>query len=270
MEKEIASLQRKLKAKTEEADGIRVYLKRNHTSFVSVMKPRLRVSNARYQGKQGNQNLLTDIRYLQIALAGKIPEECGNDRVKLPQLVQKGREVVEAKCGRLTVDGSAQCNTEPNMFSKPIPYAGGPASGVPEKPCTSSPPFSSTATYTNNTEIMSASQPVTVPMSYTQMYPPMPAPMSQIPPWYSGYYNPYQYNPYSPSFVIPATISTPPAAISTPSATISKPPEMISKPPETISKPPETISTPDQFQPPLPPNESPLEKPPLPSDDSSV
>lgn len=70
-------------------------MKKSFTNFVRNVRQRLqRLFPDLYKGKDGNQRLLRDVRFLKIACNGNIPEETANKREKLTELIYQGRNKV--------------------------------------------------------------------------------------------------------------------------------------------------------------------------------
>lgn len=87
------------------------FAEKNKTNFVRNVRPRLQRSfPSLYHGKEGNQKLLRDVRYLKIACDGKIPPITANDGENLEKLVRKGRNKVKENTG---------LNPESDNFLKP-------------------------------------------------------------------------------------------------------------------------------------------------------
>ena len=64
------------------------------------VRPRLlRLFPEVYKGKDGNQRLLRDTRYLKISCNGKIPEPASNERDHLQQLIRAGKSKVVQDLG---------------------------------------------------------------------------------------------------------------------------------------------------------------------------
>ena len=64
------------------------------------VRPRLlRLFPELYKGKDGNQRLLRDTRYLKISCNGKIPEPTSNERDHLQQLIRAGKSKVVQDLG---------------------------------------------------------------------------------------------------------------------------------------------------------------------------
>ena len=67
----------------DELSNIKVFPQHNSTNFIIVQRPVLKcLFPAKYVGKDGNQNLQCDIRYLKVACAGKIPQYLTMHNVK--------------------------------------------------------------------------------------------------------------------------------------------------------------------------------------------
>ena len=76
------------------------FAEKNKTNFVRNVRPRLqRHLPELYKGKEGNQKLLRDVRYLKISCNGKIPPVTENDRENLEELIQKGKDKVVSTTG---------------------------------------------------------------------------------------------------------------------------------------------------------------------------
>ncbi len=59
----------------------------------------LRLFPELYKGKDGNQRLLRDTRYLKISCNGKIPEATADERDRLQQLIRAGKSKVAQDTG---------------------------------------------------------------------------------------------------------------------------------------------------------------------------
>lgn len=69
--------------------------KKSSTNFIRNVRPRLqRLFPDLYKGKDGNQRLLRDVRFLKIACSGNIPQETENDKEKLKELIYQGKNKV--------------------------------------------------------------------------------------------------------------------------------------------------------------------------------
>ena len=76
------------------------FKKKSSTNFIRNVRPRLqRLFPALYKGKDGNQRLLKDIRYLKISCSGKIPPETADEKQRLEELIRQGKNKVVKDTG---------------------------------------------------------------------------------------------------------------------------------------------------------------------------
>ena len=76
------------------------FAKKSQTNFIRNVRPRLqRLFPALYKGKDGNQRLLRDTRFLKIACKGKIPDATADEGECLQELIRKGKSKVAQDTG---------------------------------------------------------------------------------------------------------------------------------------------------------------------------
>lgn len=76
------------------------FTEKSQVNFVRNVRPRLqRLFPDKYKGKDGMQQLLRDIRYVKIAVDGKIPPVSDNDKENFRSLIRKGKSKVSADFG---------------------------------------------------------------------------------------------------------------------------------------------------------------------------
>lgn len=76
------------------------FAKKSQTNFIRNVRPRLlRLFPELYKGKDGNQRLLKDTRYLKISCNGKIPDVKADERDHLQQLIRAGKSKVAQDLG---------------------------------------------------------------------------------------------------------------------------------------------------------------------------
>ena len=74
--------------------------KKSSTNFIRNIRPILqRNFPERYKGKDGNQRLLRDTRYLKISCGGKIPPESLNEKEELDEWIRQGKHKVVKDIG---------------------------------------------------------------------------------------------------------------------------------------------------------------------------
>ena len=84
------------------------------------VRPRLqRLFPNKYKGKDGMQQLLRDVRYMKIAVDGKIPPVSDNDRENFRSLIKKGKSKVSADFGTCST-GNLLEKTEPGIEDFPM------------------------------------------------------------------------------------------------------------------------------------------------------
>lgn len=134
-EKEIASFEKDIHVNHERMENIRTFLQTNTTNFIKMMKPRLQTAfTLKYKGKDGNQHLQKDIRFIKLSTNEKILENIktiGADG--LTNLMKTGEKMLSTKY-KLPVDDNdsnasfavsksdASARTLPTLdFSSPQP-----------------------------------------------------------------------------------------------------------------------------------------------------
>jgi hypothetical protein len=76
------------------------FAEKSQVNFVRNVRPRLqRLFPNKYKGKDGMQQLLRDVRYMKIAVDGKIPPVSDNDKENFRILIEKGKSKVSADFG---------------------------------------------------------------------------------------------------------------------------------------------------------------------------
>jgi len=94
-EKSIKSLEGKILEKEQELQNLQEFSKKLSTNFVRNVRMRLqRLFPDLYKGKDGNQKLLRDVRFLKIACSGNIPKEMPNEKENLKALILQGKNKV--------------------------------------------------------------------------------------------------------------------------------------------------------------------------------
>ena len=84
------------------------------------VRPRLqRLFPNKYKGKDGMLQLLSDVRYMKIAVDGKIPPVSDNDRENFLSLIKKGKGKVSADFGTSST-GNLLEKTEPGIEDFPM------------------------------------------------------------------------------------------------------------------------------------------------------
>ncbi len=93
-------IEEKIQSKEREITQLKEFNEKNTTNFVRNVRPRLRslFPNV-YKGKDGNQKLLRDVRYLKISCEGKIPPVTKDDRENFEKLLREGKEKVVETIG---------------------------------------------------------------------------------------------------------------------------------------------------------------------------
>ncbi|KAK3107833.1 hypothetical protein FSP39_023146 [Pinctada imbricata] len=117
--KEIAELEKRIKHIDEELCSIKVFQEHNSTNFITVVRPVLKsFFPEKYVGKDGNQNLQRDLRYLKIASFGKIPLDLGEKNISI--LLQRGKSKVSCTLGI-----QDNCDDVSNVTTKTLPAEDG-------------------------------------------------------------------------------------------------------------------------------------------------
>ena len=99
-EKSMKNVEARIREKEEELLQLQEFAKKSQTNFIRNVRPRLlRLFPELYKGKDGNQRLLRDTRYLKISCNGKIPEVTADERDYLQQLVRAGKSKVAQDLG---------------------------------------------------------------------------------------------------------------------------------------------------------------------------
>ena len=99
-EKSMKNVEARIREKEEELLQLQECAKKSQTNFIRNVRPRLlRLFPELYKGKDGNQRLLRDTRYLKISCNGKIPEVTADERDYLQQLVRAGKSKVAQDLG---------------------------------------------------------------------------------------------------------------------------------------------------------------------------
>ncbi|XP_033734636.1 uncharacterized protein LOC117323489 [Pecten maximus] len=98
-EKEVAALEKDVRINEDKINGLQTFLQTNTTNFVKMVKPRLQLAFlAKYKGKDGNQLLQRDLRYIKLATQGKIPSNITSiSPAELENLIKNGKKTVSAK-----------------------------------------------------------------------------------------------------------------------------------------------------------------------------
>ena len=123
--KEVAHLEKRMKNIDDELSNIKVFQQHNSTNFITVLRPVLKsLFPAKYIGKDGNQSLQRDIRYLKVSCAGKIPQDLTMQNVSL--LLRKGKSKVSDTIGVEFVSNAVDQDTTPDTSCQPVQYRPGP------------------------------------------------------------------------------------------------------------------------------------------------
>ena len=94
-EKSIKTLEGKIREKEQELQNLQEFAKKLSTNFVRNVRMRLqRLFPDLYKGKDGNQKLLRDVRFLKIACNGNIPKEMPNEKENFKALILQGKNKV--------------------------------------------------------------------------------------------------------------------------------------------------------------------------------
>ena len=90
-------MEEKIQTKEREVAQLKEFYEKNVTNFVRNVRPRLcSLFPNVYKGKEGNQKLLRDVRYLKISCERKIPPVTKDDMEKFEKLISEGKgKVVE-------------------------------------------------------------------------------------------------------------------------------------------------------------------------------
>ena len=76
MEKEILTLEKELRSSEDQYKSLQSFINNNTTTFSASVKPiLLQRFPHKYMGKNGNQNLLRDMRYMKLTTNGNIPQK---------------------------------------------------------------------------------------------------------------------------------------------------------------------------------------------------
>ena len=79
-EKSMKNVEARIREKEKELLQLQEFAKKSQTNFIRNVRPRLlRLFPELYKGKDGNQRLLRDTRYLKISCNGKIPEATADE-----------------------------------------------------------------------------------------------------------------------------------------------------------------------------------------------
>ena len=98
------------------------FAEKSQVNFVRNVRPRLqRLFPNKYKGKDGMQQLLRDVRYIKIAVNGKIPLVSDNDRKNFQLLIEKGKNKVSADFGSCST-GNLLEKTETDMEHFPTTF----------------------------------------------------------------------------------------------------------------------------------------------------
>lgn len=121
-EKALKALDEKIRLKSKELDQLTEFAEKSQVNFVRNVRPRLqRLFPNKYKGKDGMQQLLRDIRYMKIAVDGKIPPVSDDDRENFRSLIQKGKSKVSADFGTCST-GNILEKTEIEMEHLPMTF----------------------------------------------------------------------------------------------------------------------------------------------------
>lgn len=91
MEKEVAGIEKDIRCNEEKMRSLKSFLEVNSSNFVRAVRPQLQLKK-KYIGKNGNQQLQKDIRFLKLATNGKIPPNLTNmSASELNELIMVGR-----------------------------------------------------------------------------------------------------------------------------------------------------------------------------------
>ena len=102
------------------------FAEKSQANFVRNVRPRLqRLFQNKYKGKDGMQQLLRDVRYMKIAVDGKIPPASGNDREIFRALIEKGKSMVSADFGTCSTGNileRTQIEGDPMLYTSEKDY----------------------------------------------------------------------------------------------------------------------------------------------------
>ena len=118
--KEIANLERRLKNIDDELNSIKAFQEHNSTNFITVVRPALKASfPQKYVGKDGNQHLQRDLRYMKVACSGKIPNDLSSQNISA--LLIKGKSKVSSvvDSGVSSVATDTKSVSDDNVLSVP-------------------------------------------------------------------------------------------------------------------------------------------------------